>query len=232
VKKLFSWMVFAVAAIYGASYLLHRFPVTTEASSTQALSTQTSSAEQGEAKAADPKPPEAADAAKAVTMVGPLADYMQGEKSSSSSENAKAGVPWTPHAGDLVVDSPTGTGGAILHKTFAVATTVKFLFEIPAHATNPQLRGNYRSFLKPGGDASADGDANVEFLLMNSQQYADFARGHQADVLYFVESSHSQQVNLGLSPTYNKPAQYCLVFRNRSGDAGKKIVQADFSVDF
>lgn len=223
-KKLFSWMIFAVAAIYGASYLLHRFPVTTQASPT----------ERAEPQAAEPKPPEAADAAKAVTMVGPLADYMQGDKSSSSSsgESAKPAVAWTPHAGDIVGDSPTGTGGVILHKTFAVATTVKFLFEIPAHATNPQLRGNYRSFLKPAGDATADGDPNVEFLLMNQQQYADFARGHQADVVYFVQSSHSQQVNVGLSPTYDKPAQYCLVFRNRSSDAGKKIVQADFSVDF
>jgi hypothetical protein len=217
-------MIFAVAAIYGASYLLHRSPVTTQATS----------AEQAESKAADAKPAEAADAAKAVTMVGPLADYMQGEKSSSSSsgENEKPAVPWTPHAGDIVRDSPAGTGGVILHKTFAVATTVKFPFEIPAHATNPQLRGNYRSFLKPAGDAPADGDANVEFLLMNQQQYADFARGHQADVVYFVKLSHSQQVNFELSPTYDKPAQYYLVFRNRSSDAGKKIVQAEFSVDF
>src|ERR1700733_10922936 len=155
VKKLFSWMIFAVAAICGASYLLHRFPVTTQASSS----------EQVEPQAADPKPPDAADAAKAVTMAGPLADYMQGQKSSSS-ENGKPVVPWTPHAGDIVRDSPTGTGGVILHKTFAVANTVKFFFEIPAHATNPQLRGNYQSFLKQAGDAPADGDPNVEFLLM------------------------------------------------------------------
>jgi hypothetical protein len=226
VKKLFSWMIFAVAAICGASYLLHRFPVTTQASSS----------EQAEPQATDPKPPEAADAAKAVTMAGPLADYMQGQKSSSSSyssgENGKPVVQWTPHAGDIVRDSPTGTGGVILHKTFAVANTVKFFFEIPAHATNPQLRGNYQSFLKQAGDAPADGDPNVEFLLMNQQQYVDFARGHQADVLYFVQSSHSQQVNVGLSPTYDRPAQYYLVFRNRSGNAGKKIVQSEFSVDF
>jgi hypothetical protein len=111
-------------------------------------------------------------------------------------------------------------------------STAKFLFQIPAHATNPQLSGSYRSFLKAAGDAPAEGDANIEFLLMNPQQYADFARGQQADVLYFVQSSHSQLVNIGLSPTYDKPAQYYLVFRNRSSDGGKKIVQADFSVDF
>jgi hypothetical protein len=51
-------------------------------------------------------------------------------------------------------------------------------------------------------------------------------------VLYFVQSSHSEQVNVGLSPTYDRPAQYYLVFRNRSGDAAKKIVQSEFSVDF
>lgn len=217
-KKAFSWLVFGVAVLYGGAFLFHHFPLSTPAQPTQ------------QAQPAEPQPPEAAEASKVVSLTGPLADYMQGSKPS----DAKAGSaePWTPHASDLVRDSPTGTGGVILHKTFAVTATAKFLFEIPAHATNPQLRGTYQSYLKQTGDAAADGDANVEFLLMNQQQYADFARGRQADVLYFVESSHSQQVDFGLAPTYDKPAQYCLVFRNRSSGAAKKIVQADFSVDY
>jgi hypothetical protein len=220
VKKLFSWLIFAVVAVYGGAYLLHHFP----------LANQVQDPEQPQSQPADPRPPEAVEASKAVTLVGPLAGYIQGEKSSNT--GPQPAVPWTPHASDLVGDSPTGTGGVILHKTFAVAGTAKFLFEIPAHATNPQLRGTYRSFLRPAEDTSGDGDSNIEFLLMNQQQYADFVRGRQADVLYFVESSHSQQVNFGLAPTYDKPAQYCLVFRNRSGGAAKKVVQADFSVDF
>lgn len=211
-KKLFSWLIFAVSVTYGASYLLHRFPLTTQP------------------QPQIPLPAEATDANKAVTFVGPLANYTQGENQAEA--DSRPAVPWTPHASDHVGDSPVGTGGVILHKTFAVATTVKFPFEVPAHATSPQLHGSYRSFLRPSGDASADDDPNIEFLLMNQQQYEDFARGRQADVLYFVESSHSQQVNFELAPTYDKPAQYCLVFRNRTGGTAKKVVQADFSVDF
>jgi hypothetical protein len=217
VKKLFVWIIFAVSVIYGASYLLHHLPSTTQAQPVEEAQSQT------------PLPPEMADANKAVTYVGPLADYSHDENQSTADSRPKG--PWTPHESDHIHDSPVGTGGVILHKTFALATTAKFPFEVPAHATSPELRGTYRSFLRPNDDSAADGDPNVEFLLMNQQQYADFAQGRQADVLYFVQSSHSQQVNFELAPTYDKPAQYCLVFRNRSGGA-KKAVQADFSVDF
>ena len=174
-------------------------------------------------------PPEAAEAASMITYAGPIANYVQGAKSSAG--ESRPAAPGKPDASDLIVASPSGTGGVILHKTFAVATTAKFPFEIAAHATNPKLRGTYRSFLRPSADAPADGDANVEFLLMNQQQYADFLLSRPADALYFVESSHSQQVNFDLAPTFDQPAQYYLVFRDRSGVA-KKIVQADFSVDF
>jgi len=222
VKKLLSWMIFAVVAIYGGAFVLHHFPSTTKVQTAEAADSQPAPAP---GQSTDP-----VDAAKAVTVVGPLADYMQDQKTSAKDEKPLPAGP--PNAKDLIVDSPVGTGGSILHKTFPVASTAKFVFEIPAHVTSPQLHGTYRSFLKQAGDASADGNSNVEFLLMSMEQYADFARGRQADVLYFAESSHGQQVSLGLSPTFDKPAQYCLVFRNRSTDAGKKFVQADFSVDF
>jgi hypothetical protein len=227
VKKLFSWLIFVVLVVYGSTYLLHHFPLTTEAQPSDQF-------QSSQSQAATPQPSEAAQANKAVTFVGPLADYVQGDK--TSNDNPPPAGLAKPNASDLVVDSPAGTGGVILHKTFTVAATVKFIFEIPAHATNPELHGTYRSSLAQvgsphAGDGSSEGDSNVEFLLMNAQQYADFLRGRRADVLYFVESSHSQQVSFDLAPTYDKPAQYCLVFRNRSGPA-KKVVQANFSVDF
>ncbi len=219
-KKLVSWMIFAVVAIYGGAFVFHHFPAISHAQSAEAAQSQPEPA-----PSTDP-----VDAAKAVTMVGPLADYMQDQKPSAKDEKTLPTGP--PNAKDLIGDSPVGTGGVILHKTFPVATNVKFVFEIPAHVTNPQLHGTYRSYLRQASDAPADASSNVEFLLMSMDQYADFARGQQADVLYFVESSHGQQVNFGLSPTFDKPAQYCLVFRNRSTEVGKKFVQADFSVDF
>jgi hypothetical protein len=218
VKKTFSWLIFALVAVYGSAYLFHHFPLTTQAQSPE------------QSQAAAPQPPEAAEANKVVTFAGPLADYAQNESTAKS--NPPATGLGKPDASDLIVDSPAGTGGVVLHKTFSVATTARFLFEIPAHATNPQLRGTYKSFLSQGGDASADNDANVEFLLMNRQQCTDFLKGRRADVVYFVESSHSQQVDIELAPTYDKAAPYCLVFRNRTAGTPKKVVQADFSVDY
>lgn len=214
-KKAFSWLVFALVAVYGSAYLFHHFPLTTHAQSQEP---------------SQPATLQPADGSKVVTYAGPLADYVQNENSAKT--NPPASGLGKPDPSDLIVDSPAGTGGVVLHKTFSVATTARFLFEIPAHATNPQLRGTYKSFLSQGGDASADSDANVEFLLMNQQQCTDFLRGRRADVVYFVESSHSQQVDIELAPTYDKAAPYCLVFRNRTQGTPKKVVQADFSVDY
>ncbi len=43
---------------------------------------------------------------------------------------------------------------------------------------------------------------------------------------------HCQEVNTYLPPTFAQPARYYLVFRNNSRANGKKLVQADFRVDF
>jgi hypothetical protein len=39
-------------------------------------------------------------------------------------------------------------------------------------------------------------------------------------------------VSFGLPATLDRPVQYYLVFRNSSSSAAKKVVQADFQVDF
>ncbi len=136
-----------------------------------------------------------------------------------------------PHPSDRVAPSPVGTSSAIVHKTFAVSSTTKFSFEIPPHAVSPQLHGTYRSFLQ-GSVQSSDEDANVDLLLMNDQQYANFLKGRPADTVFSVDSSHDQDVNCGLPATLDHPVQYYLIFRNSSSSGDKKVVQADFRVDF
>ncbi len=132
----------------------------------------------------------------------------------------------------LVASSPVGTSSAVVHKTFAITSAAKFAFEVPPHAASPQLNGTYHSFTQQAGSRSSDDSADVDLLLMNAEQYADFAGGHPSDVVYSVDSSHEQDVAFGLPATFDKPAQYYLVFRNSPGHAGKKVVQADFHVDF
>jgi hypothetical protein len=133
---------------------------------------------------------------------------------------------------DRVARSPADTSQQILHKTFAVSSTVKFPFEIPAHAAIPHLRGNYRSFVKDLGVPSNGDIANVDFLILNEDQYADFVGGRSGEALFSADASHDQGVNVSLPPSQDQPRKYYLVFRNSSGGAAKKLVQADFTVDF
>ena len=137
-----------------------------------------------------------------------------------------------PHALDHIAESPVGTSTAIVNRTFAVSAPAKFSFEVPPHAASPQLHGTFRSFLRQAGIQSSEEDADVDLLLMNSEQYADFLRGQPADTVYSVDSSHDQDVSFGLPATLDRPVQYYLVFRNSSSSAAKKLVQADFQVDF
>jgi hypothetical protein len=171
---------------------------------------------------------EAREAQQAVTMTGPMANYMARQKPS----NVETLQPtnYKPVASDHVGGSPVGTSSAILHQTFGVAGIVNLPFEVPAHASNPQLRGAYRSFLK---QASAESnDVDVEFLLLSEQQYGEFLNGRPSESVFSAEDAHNQEVNTGLPPTRDQPAKYYLVFRNNRHEPGKMVVQADFRIDF
>jgi hypothetical protein len=178
-----------------------------------------------EGKEAETTPPSASD--KTVIMVSPL-EQLMGAKAAKPPE-ARAPRKLVPS--DLIAPSPVGTSGVILHKTFSVATAATFSFLIPAHAATPQLHGRYQSFIRQAGNQSSEEAADIAFLLMSEEQHADFLSGQPADVLFSVEASHDQGVNFGLPASQNHPAKFYLMFRN-SPSAGKKIVQADFTVDF
>jgi hypothetical protein len=54
----------------------------------------------------------------------------------------------------------------------------------------------------------------------------------QAKALFTADASHDQDVNVTLPPSQDQPRKYYLVFRNSPGGAAKKLVQAQFTVDF
>jgi hypothetical protein len=164
---------------------------------------------------------------QSATVIGPLANYVLGKQEPRATDETRE---YKATASDHVGDSVVGTSQRILHQTFSVRGTVKVPFEIPAHASMPQLRGTFRSFLNQA-DAS-DGTADVEFLLLTQLQYADLARGNNGDAVFVAEDSHNQEVNLHLAPTVDEPVKYYLVFRNNSRGGGKRVVQADFRIDF
>jgi hypothetical protein len=165
-----------------------------------------------------------------MTVVSPLAQLMgNGETEQPKQEHF---VPRKPHALDHIAASPVGSKNTILHRTFAVSTQIKVPFEIPAHAATPHLHGTFRSFIQEAGAQSSDDSANIDFLVLNQQQYTELAHGHPSEALFSADATHDQEVNLGLPVSTAEPQKYYLLFRNSSPQEGKKIVEANFAVDF
>jgi hypothetical protein len=190
---------------------------------------------------------EAREAQHVVEVSGPLSDYVRqkaakGETTQqdetqatptstqsttpASTAPATAPVSLRDTASGPDAESPVGTSSEILHKTFRVTATMSLPFEVPARAANPQLRGTYSS------SASQGADANVEFLVLNEKQYTDFLDGHGGEAVFSADDAQAQEANVSLPPTYDQPAKYYLVFRDNAKTRGKKVVKADFRIDF
>jgi hypothetical protein len=173
--------------------------------------------------------PAAQDGDPAVKVVGPLAELM--DKAETLNPLHKPD-PVKPHASRYIGQSAVGTSNVILHKTFALKASVNFPFEVPAYAFRPQLHGRYRSFVKEVGIQDDEDIANVDLLILNEAQYSDFVRGGGSEAVFSADASHDQNVNFGLPPTQDHSQKYYLVFQNTPGGASRKLVQADFTVDF
>lgn len=121
-----------------------------------------------------------------------------------------------------------------LHKTFPVKKYVPFEFEVPPHSTIPRLHGTFKSFVRrPGEENSSDESADVDFILMNPEQFQDFLRTHGGGTaLHTVEPTHDHEVEFLLSPTKADAEKYYIVFNNSPGGAALKYVQADFTLSF
>jgi hypothetical protein len=173
---------------------------------------------------------EAKQAAQAVTMVGPLANYMAKQEAPKSSSETKEveTVTWIPTASDHAGGSVVGSTAPILRKSFAVRSAVQVAFQVPAHAASPRLRGTFQSSATPGGGA----DAPLEVLVLSDQQYSEFVKQRAGDATFVAEDAPAGDVNASLPPTFNQPAQYHLIFRNNSRAEGKKFVKADFRMEF
>lgn len=108
-------------------------------------------------------------------------------------------------------------------------------FDLPPHASAAQLRGTYHSFVPLSAAASAENGvepaSDVEFLLLNEQQYSDLLGGRRGDAVFSANGAREQDIDFSLPPTFDKPARYFLVFRNSAG-RGRRTVKADFHIDF
>ena len=135
---------------------------------------------------------------------------------------------------DRVGASPLGSSQVVLHKDFVVHTLAAFSFEIPAHAAMPHLRGSYKSFVAKLGVQSNEDAANVDFFVLTEEQYASFVQGGAGagDMLFSVDDSHEQNVDVVLPPSLNQTRKFYLVFRNPAGGDSNKAIRASLRVDF
>jgi hypothetical protein len=164
-----------------------------------------------------------------VTLAGPLAEYMSKEDSAKSEKIET--ITYTPVASDYVGGSVVGTSRVVLKERFRLAGVVDVPFEVPAHAAMPQLHGTFRSFIQPNGKPSSDTRADIDFRLLNEEEFAQLVNGQPSESLFSADATHDQEVNATLPPTLNKPVKYHLVFMN-DARVTKKVVQPDFRIDF
>jgi hypothetical protein len=121
-----------------------------------------------------------------------------------------------------------------LHKTFPVKTSAHFEFAVPAHTSVPRLHGTFKAFVPhPGQDSLSDNSTDVDFLLMNADQFSDFAHGGgSGTAVYTTNPTHDHEVDFLLPPTQADSVTYYIVFRNSPGGGAVKQVEADFSLNF
>lgn len=172
---------------------------------------------------------EAQDAHQTVTLAGPLANYFN-RKDGTKIEVVRASAH-RAIASDHVGGSVVGTSMPVLQDKFRVAGIMDLPFEVPAHAATPQFRGNFRSFIQAEGKPTADTDADVDFRLLSDDEFSNFVDNKPSEALFSADATHNQEVNASLPPTLAKPATYHIVFMNTSRKT-KKVVQADFRIDF
>lgn len=222
-KALFAWLVLALGLVLIGYFTWMHVRREALSAGTEAVPLVEQARESQQLPQAD------RDAERSVTFAGPLANYMKNEDGSTSEVET---ISYTPVASDHVGGSVVGTSNAILKKTFGVVGTMQLPFDVAAHAYNPQLHGLFRSYLQGGRPESNASKADIEFLVMSDQEYRNLLDGKPSDAIFSAEAAHDQEVNVNLPPTLDKPVTYHLVFRNDVRGPQKKLVQADFRIDY
>jgi hypothetical protein len=183
-----------------------------------------------QARKAQQSSSESQESQSAVTLAGPLAQFASHKGNDTKSDEIET-IAYKPVASDHVGGSVVGTSITVLKEKFRVTNVVDVPFEVPAHASIPQLHGTFRAFIQPNGKPSSDMHADVDFRLLTEQEFAQFVNGQPSEPLFAADATHDQEVNASLPPTLNKPVKYHLIFVNGSRGT-KKVIQPDFRIDF
>ncbi len=185
-------------------------------------------APQSQIPAAPAAPGNDAAVTPGVTVVGPLANYMQqsdsGNPAAGDAAPTVAASTNSAVASDRVSNTLLGPGGEVVPAKFSLTRSRAFSFDVPAHANSPRLAGTYRAT-----EAVAGSPANVDFMVLTADQYAALVKGTAGEALFSAESSAGQRVDFVLPITGDSPVRYYVVFR---GDAkGKTLVSSSLRLE-
>ncbi|HET9409101.1 MAG TPA: hypothetical protein VFO39_17795 [Candidatus Sulfotelmatobacter sp.] len=222
IKRILSFSILICALYAGYSYSRQHMASPRSAADEPPVATQSDLQD---------APPAASTGAETLTRLeGPLEQWMEKVEKAEARATTRREVKFYPS--DRIGDSPVGTTTPVLRKTFAMAAAAKFPLEIPPHSASAHLRGNYKSYAQHAGVVVNDELADVEFLVMSDSQYQESARGGPSSAIFSADAAHDQDIIFQFPMTLDQPAKYYLVFRSAPGSASKKVVKADFRVDF
>jgi hypothetical protein len=120
-----------------------------------------------------------------------------------------------------------------LHQTFQVQGYKAFEIVVPPHAARPRMHGTFQSFvINDTGSMVSNESANLDLVLLNEEEFAEFHTGRQGTATYTLDPSYDQMVDFALASTLDQPRTYYLVFRNPPGGPKVKFVKADFTASF
>jgi hypothetical protein len=129
---------------------------------------------------------------------------------------------------DPAYSADAGAPNHFLHRHLTVKTFQFFEFEVPAHATRPELEGTFQSVATM---QNPDG-APVEVSLMNAGEFARFLNHKPVVAQLTSPPSSGAEIYWKLKAPASNPQKYYLVFKNSSTGQGPSIVDADFTASF
>jgi hypothetical protein len=130
------------------------------------------------------------------------------------------------------VRNPLPDSTARVHQRFAVETYRGFLFVVPPRTIHPELHGSFRSSVVGHGSVFTGRRANIQVLLLNQQEFDNFAHGHEGTSSFTDDPSDSGRIDWNLASPMFEAQNYYLIFRNSPDASSRKMIDADFTLSF
>jgi hypothetical protein len=130
------------------------------------------------------------------------------------------------------VTTPLKDPTARVRERFAVRTYQGFLFIVPPRTIHPELHGSFRSMVAGHGALPSGHRANIQLLLLNQQEFDNFAHGREETATFTNDPSDGGRVDWALASPMFEAQKYYLIFRNSPQASSTKIVDADFTLSF